>query len=277
MGQTTFSGPVKSDNGFIENSFSTSERDAIPSPVVGLLIYNTDTNIYEVYGNSGWQPAFSEPVVLPLPNITTFTPTSGTTAGGTALTVSGSNFLFDGNPNVDFANIDFGSGIVYNVTNIVVNSDTEFTCETTASFGGAYTGGHLKAYNADNQTGTASSTTFDYAAPVFVTPFSYSVVGDYNNGTPGTEGVSYEGDHNAPQDPAFLYANPVSWSNTAGFDNLILQPSGSSGTVTLNQGTFAYTTTTDWTLTQWGYYQVQVTGEIKSSIHGGGSVNTITG
>jgi hypothetical protein len=57
MGQTTFSGPVKSDGGFIENSFSTAERDAL-TPVIGLLIYNTDTNIYEVYGNSGWQPAF---------------------------------------------------------------------------------------------------------------------------------------------------------------------------------------------------------------------------
>jgi hypothetical protein len=68
MGQTTFSGPVKSDGGFIENSFSTAERDAL-TPVTGLLIYNTDTNIYEVYGNSGWQEAFAPPGPAPLPGV----------------------------------------------------------------------------------------------------------------------------------------------------------------------------------------------------------------
>ena len=62
MGQTTFSGPVKSDNGFIENSFTTAERNAIPSPTAGLLIYNTETNTYEVYNGSGWQDAFAPPV-----------------------------------------------------------------------------------------------------------------------------------------------------------------------------------------------------------------------
>lgn len=61
MGQTTFSGPVKSDNGFIENSFTTAERDAIADPAVGLMIYNTTTNTYQVYGNSGWQEAFAPP------------------------------------------------------------------------------------------------------------------------------------------------------------------------------------------------------------------------
>lgn len=58
MGKTTFSGPVASQGGFIENSFTTAERDAIVNPVVGLMIYNTTTNTYQVYGNSGWQEAF---------------------------------------------------------------------------------------------------------------------------------------------------------------------------------------------------------------------------
>ena len=73
MGQTTFSGPVKSDNGFIENSFTTAERDAL-DPVTGLLIYNTTDNVYEVYGNSGWQPAFG-------PSTLTFDWFSGTDYG----------------------------------------------------------------------------------------------------------------------------------------------------------------------------------------------------
>lgn len=62
MGQTTFSGPVASQNGFIENSFTTAERDAIVNPTAGLLIYNTTTNTYEVYNGTGWQAAFGPPV-----------------------------------------------------------------------------------------------------------------------------------------------------------------------------------------------------------------------
>lgn len=58
MGQTTFSGPVVSQNGFIENSFTTAQRDAIVDPTAGLLIYNTTTNAYEVYNGTGWQAAF---------------------------------------------------------------------------------------------------------------------------------------------------------------------------------------------------------------------------
>jgi hypothetical protein len=59
MGQTTFSGPVVSQNGFIDNSFTTAERDAIVDPQPGLLIYNTDTNDYEVYSGSSWDSAFT--------------------------------------------------------------------------------------------------------------------------------------------------------------------------------------------------------------------------
>lgn len=59
MGQTTFSGPVVSQNGFIENSFTTAQRDAIVNPTAGLLIYNTTTNTYQVYNGSTWQAAFA--------------------------------------------------------------------------------------------------------------------------------------------------------------------------------------------------------------------------
>jgi hypothetical protein len=58
MSTTTFSGPVASQNGFIENSFTTTERDAIADPQEGLLIYNTTTNTYEVYNGTAWQDAF---------------------------------------------------------------------------------------------------------------------------------------------------------------------------------------------------------------------------
>lgn len=58
MAQTTFSGPVVSQNGFADNSFTTAERDAIVNPQPGLLIYNTDSNTYEVYNGTSFQPAF---------------------------------------------------------------------------------------------------------------------------------------------------------------------------------------------------------------------------
>jgi hypothetical protein len=65
MGQTTFTGPVVSQNGFADNSFTTAERDAIVDPQAGLLIYNTTLNEYEVYNGTGWQAAFGPPTPLP--------------------------------------------------------------------------------------------------------------------------------------------------------------------------------------------------------------------
>lgn len=58
MGQTTFSGPVVSQNGFIDSSFTDAERDAIVDPQPGLLIYNTTSNTYEVYSGTAWDTAF---------------------------------------------------------------------------------------------------------------------------------------------------------------------------------------------------------------------------
>lgn len=58
MSLTTFTGPVVSQNGFIDSSFTTAERDAIVDPQPGLLIYNTDTNTYEVCTAGGAQPTW---------------------------------------------------------------------------------------------------------------------------------------------------------------------------------------------------------------------------
>lgn len=62
MGQTTFTGPVVSQNGFIDNSFTDAERDAIVDPQPGLLIWNTTSNEYQVCtvggGSPTWDSAF---------------------------------------------------------------------------------------------------------------------------------------------------------------------------------------------------------------------------
>lgn len=103
MSTTTFSGPVASQNGFIENSFTTAERDAIPSPSIGLLIYNTETNVYEVYNGTAWQSAFgpgptppiSFPVTLAYLQRNSFYDTALTfNADGTRLYRAGGNNVY---------------------------------------------------------------------------------------------------------------------------------------------------------------------------------------
>lgn len=58
MALTTFTGPVVSQNGFLDSSFTTAERDAIVNPQPGLLIYNTTVNEYQVYSGTAWGTAF---------------------------------------------------------------------------------------------------------------------------------------------------------------------------------------------------------------------------
>jgi hypothetical protein len=70
MGQTTFSGPVKSNNGFTETPITTTQRNAISSPSAGLLIFNSTTSTYQVYNGSAWVEAFD---AGPPPGPTTYT------------------------------------------------------------------------------------------------------------------------------------------------------------------------------------------------------------
>ena len=51
MPQTTFSGPVKSDNGFIAPSYTLVEAAAISSPETGLVIYVSDATGSGVTGS----------------------------------------------------------------------------------------------------------------------------------------------------------------------------------------------------------------------------------
>lgn len=51
MAQTTFSGPVKSDNGFIAPSYTLVEAAAINAPATGLVIYVSDATGSGVTGS----------------------------------------------------------------------------------------------------------------------------------------------------------------------------------------------------------------------------------
>lgn len=105
MSLTTFSGPVVSQNGFIDTSFTTAERDAIVNPQPGLLIYNTDTNTYEVCTVGGgaptWDSAFSGGGGGSGPNITSVAPSSG--GAGANMSINGTGF--DGTTSVTIGGV----------------------------------------------------------------------------------------------------------------------------------------------------------------------------
>lgn len=121
MGQTTFTGPVVSQNGFIDNSFTDAERDAIVDPQPGLLIWNTTSNEYQVCtvggGSPTWDSAFGGGGGGGGPNITSVSPSNGTV--GTSVTITGTGFT--GTTSVTFGGIS-ASFMVMNDTTILTSS-----------------------------------------------------------------------------------------------------------------------------------------------------------
>lgn len=82
--------------------------------------------------------------MYPAPTITTITPATGAAAGGTAVTVVGTNFKHTG------TSITFGAVAA---TSVVVVSDTELTCVTPAKTAGAYN----VVVTTDSGTGTKTN------------------------------------------------------------------------------------------------------------------------
>lgn len=54
MATTTFSGPVRSQNGFQLPSLTTAEINAIANPATGLMVYNSTTSAISYYNGSAW-------------------------------------------------------------------------------------------------------------------------------------------------------------------------------------------------------------------------------
>lgn len=54
MAQTTFNGPVLSQNGFILPSFTNAEIIAIPSPTAGLMVFNSTAGTTAYYDGTEW-------------------------------------------------------------------------------------------------------------------------------------------------------------------------------------------------------------------------------
>ena len=158
MGQTTFSGPVVSQNGFVENSFTTAERDAIPNPTAGLLIYNTTTNTYQVYNGSTWQAAFGGGPAPVAPTVTGISPNNGTTAGNASATITGTGFT--------------GATSV-SIGGTAVNSFVVLDDSTISVLTGAHSAGSGLSVNVTTPGGTNVPNTFyTYTAPVITVGLS---------------------------------------------------------------------------------------------------------
>jgi hypothetical protein len=54
MSTTTFSGPVRSQNGFQLPALTTAEINSIVNPATGLMVYNTTTSAITFYNGTAW-------------------------------------------------------------------------------------------------------------------------------------------------------------------------------------------------------------------------------
>ena len=113
-------------------------------------------------GCSGDETHHYTTVVATGPFVSAVSPSGGDTAGGTPVTITGTNF-------VDGATVDFGSTAAANVTFV---SDSELTAETPAGTAGAVS---VKVINPDGKSGTLANA-FTYADSPDLTSVSPSVV-----------------------------------------------------------------------------------------------------
>lgn len=54
-----------SDKGFLPPRLTTAQRDAILSPALGLMIFNTDCNTLNLYYGSGWSSVITDNMNTP--------------------------------------------------------------------------------------------------------------------------------------------------------------------------------------------------------------------
>ncbi|WP_318347227.1 IPT/TIG domain-containing protein [Aquipluma nitroreducens] len=115
-----------------------------------------------------------------LPNITSISPTSGTTAGGTTVTITGTDFT-------NATAVKFGSTAA---TSFTVNSDTQITATSPASTSGTV---HITVTTAGGTSATGSADQFTYEdTPTAITNAATSITssGATLNGTINAKGAS---------------------------------------------------------------------------------------
>ncbi|MFY9908302.1 MAG: IPT/TIG domain-containing protein, partial [Candidatus Sulfotelmatobacter sp.] len=129
------------------------------------------------------------------PTVTSVSPNTGSTAGGTAVTITGTNFATG-------ATVTFGSAAA---TNVVVVSSTSITATTPAGSAGAVT---VTVTNVGSQSGSLANG-FTYTVPVAI---SFSQVA---SATPQSATASVPVSYPAAQTAGDLNVVVVGWNDTA--------------------------------------------------------------
>ena len=115
--------------GFTSRIITTPNGDIAEDKLVTTAGSNSATATLSASGPWVMQMATFSAVSGPLPTVSSVAPNSGTTAGGTAVTITGTNFVAG-------ATVNFGSTAA---TNVVVVSGTSITATTPAGGAGAVT------------------------------------------------------------------------------------------------------------------------------------------
>jgi hypothetical protein len=144
--------------GFTSRIITVPDGDIAEDKVVTTAGSNTATATLNAAGAWVMQMVTFSAFSGPAPTVTTVSPSSGTTAGGTAVTITGTNFAAG-------ATVTFGSTAA---TNVVVTNSTTITATTPAGSAGAAT---VTVTNAGGQSGTLASA-FTYVAPPTVSSVS---------------------------------------------------------------------------------------------------------
>ena len=147
-------------SGFTSRVITSPDGDIAEDKVVTTAGSNSATATLTSSGPWVMQMVTFAAISGPAPTVTNVSPSSGTTAGGTAVTITGANFAVG-------ATVTFGSA---SATNVVVVSGTQITATTPAGSAGA---AMVTVSNPGGQSGALAGA-FTYIAPPTVTGVSPS-------------------------------------------------------------------------------------------------------
>ena len=201
-------------SGFTSRIITTPDGDIAEDKIVTTAGSNSATATLTGSGPWVMQMVTFAAVTGPVPTVSSVSPNGGTTAGGTAVTITGTNFASG-------ATVTFGSGAA---TNVVVVNGTTITATTPAGSAGAVT----VTVTVGGQSGSLASG-FTYVAPPTV-----SSVSPNSGTTAGGTAVTITGTNFASgATVTFGSASATNVVVVSGTTITATTPAGSAGAVTV--------------------------------------------
>ena len=202
-------------SGFTSRIITSPDGDLAEDKMVTTAGSNSATATLGTAGPWVMQMVTFSAVSGPVPTVSSVSPNSGSTAGGTAVTITGTNFAAG-------ATVTFGGTAA---TNVVVVNSTTITATTPAGSAGAVT---VTVTNPSGQSGSLASG-FTYVAPPTV-----SSVSPNSGSTAGGTAVTITGTN-------FAAGATVTFGGTAATNVVVVNsttitattPAGSAGAVTV--------------------------------------------